>query len=122
MFDFCTELMYIHGEGIERSMKGEYAVNHPIVDGSVAEPPGLLGDIVASRPTLTEARRRAVLSMNELAKKAGVSASTVMDIERGSHPQMKTIRKLAEALGVAPADIAWPGDPLGLPDEDSDDE
>lgn|GEM_PF-1764858 len=92
-------------------------MNQPIVSGSVADPPDVLGDVVAGKPTLTEARKRAVLSMNELAKKAKVSASTIMDIERGARPQMRTIRKLSEALGVAPADIAWPGDPLGLPDE-----
>jgi transcriptional regulator with XRE-family HTH domain len=96
-------------------------VNHPIVAGSVADPPGILGVIVAGKPTLAEARKRAVMSMNELAVKAKVSASTVMDIERGSRPQMKTIRKLAEALGVAPTDIAWPGDPLGTLEEHDND-
>jgi DNA-binding XRE family transcriptional regulator len=108
--------------GIESPEKGEYAVNHPVLDGSIVEPPGLLGGFVAGKPTLTEARKRAVLSMYELAKKAGVAASTILDIERGARPQMRTIRKLSAALDVAPTDIAWPGNPLGLPDEGGDDE
>jgi transcriptional regulator with XRE-family HTH domain len=93
-------------------------LNHSIAAGSVADPPDTLGVIVAGKPTLTDARKRAVLSMNELAKKANVSASTIMDIERGARPQMRTIRKLAEALGVEPTDIAWPGDPLGALDQE----
>jgi DNA-binding XRE family transcriptional regulator len=74
------------------------------------------GDDVAARPTLTEVRLRAALSMNELARDAGVSASTVLDIERGATPRMATIRKLAKALGIAPQDIAWPGDPFSALD------
>jgi transcriptional regulator with XRE-family HTH domain len=58
--------------------------------------------------------------MNELAKKAHVAASTIMDIERGATPQMRTIRKLAEALEMTPTDIAWPGDPLGALEEGSE--
>ena len=67
----------------------------------------------AGKPTLREKRLEAALSMNELAAAAKVSASTVMDIERGAHPRMATIRKLAQALGCSPQDIAWPGDPFG---------
>ena len=67
---------------------------------------------MAERPSLTTLRLRAALSMNELAKRAGVSASTVLDIERGAHARMATMRKLAAALGVAPQDIGWPGDPF----------
>jgi ribosome-binding protein aMBF1 (putative translation factor) len=41
------------------------------------------------------------LSQRELAAKAGVSRSTVVDIEAGRVcPQPRTVRKLAEALGV----------------------
>jgi transcriptional regulator with XRE-family HTH domain len=75
---------------------------------------------VAGKLTLREKRLEAALSMNELATAAKVSASTVMDIERGASPRMATIRKLAKALGCAPQDIAWPGDPfseLGAPDQ-----
>jgi transcriptional regulator with XRE-family HTH domain len=68
---------------------------------------------VAGKPTLREKRLEAALSMNELAVAANVSASTVMDIERGASPRMATIRKLAKALDCTPQDIAWPGDPFG---------
>ena len=122
IIDFCSESTHLHSAVIESARKKGYAVNHSIVDGSLVEPPVTLGAIVAGKPTLTGARKRAVLSMNELAKKANVAASTIMDIERGARPQMRTIRKLADALDMSPADIAWPGDPLGLQDEGGDDE
>ena len=64
------------------------------------------------KPTLTTARLHAAMSMNELATKANVAASTVLDIERGAKPHMATIRKLAAALGMAPQAIDWPGDPF----------
>ncbi len=69
-------------------------------------------ELMAERPSLTTLRLRAAMSMNELARRAGVSPNTVMDIERGARPHMATMRKLATALGVAPQDIAWPGDPF----------
>jgi transcriptional regulator with XRE-family HTH domain len=52
------------------------------------------------------------MSMKELAAAAKVSASTVMDIERGASPRMATIRKLAQALGYAPQDITPLSDPF----------
>jgi transcriptional regulator with XRE-family HTH domain len=69
-------------------------------------------ELMAERPSLTTVRLRAAMSMNELARTAGVSPNTVMDVERGARPRMSTMRKLAVALGVAPQDIAWPGDPF----------
>lgn len=63
--------------------------------------------------TLKQMRLQRALSMSELARAAGVSASTIMDIEAGAQPRMRTIRKLAAALGCEPQDIAWPGDPFG---------
>jgi transcriptional regulator with XRE-family HTH domain len=96
-------------------------VSNPVIVGSAVNPSELLGAVVADKPTLTEARLRAVMSMNELADAAKVSASTVMDIERGARPRMATIRKLAAALGMAPQDIAWPGDPFSsLEDREND--
>jgi transcriptional regulator with XRE-family HTH domain len=50
---------------------------------------------------LKELRRERVLSLRELEEKSGVSYNTIWRIEdgrQGAHP--KTIRKLAEALGV----------------------
>jgi DNA-binding XRE family transcriptional regulator len=57
-------------------------------------------------PRLRAARRRAALSQRRLAELAGVSANTVRLLEggqRGSYPA--TARKLARALGVAPAEV-----------------
>lgn len=69
-------------------------------------------EFVAGKPTLRQARISKLLSANELGKLAGVAASTVLDIEAGARPRLSTIRKLANALQLAPTEIAWPGDPL----------
>jgi DNA-binding Xre family transcriptional regulator len=47
------------------------------------------------------------LSHRELAKNAGVSPTTVLNLETGnvSEAQRRTIRKLAEALKAEPADL-----------------
>ena len=48
-------------------------------------------------------RLRAALSQIELAKKAGVAPAAVNRIERNHvEPQMRTVRKLAQALEVEP--------------------
>jgi transcriptional regulator with XRE-family HTH domain len=55
---------------------------------------------------LKRARERAALSQAELAKKAGVSRVTVARVEALlDEPQPRTVRKLAQALGVAPAHL-----------------
>ena len=52
---------------------------------------------------LERLRLRAALSQIELAKKAGVTPAAVNRIERNRvEPQMRTVRKLAEALDVEP--------------------
>jgi transcriptional regulator with XRE-family HTH domain len=52
---------------------------------------------------LRELRRARALTQEELAEKAGVSPSTIVDIERGKHePQIRTLRKLARALDTTP--------------------
>jgi transcriptional regulator with XRE-family HTH domain len=52
---------------------------------------------------LRELRRARALTQEELAQKAGVSPSTIVDIERGKHePQIRTLRKLAKALETTP--------------------
>jgi transcriptional regulator with XRE-family HTH domain len=55
---------------------------------------------------LEDARRRKVLTQDELATKAGVSPVTIHRLETGVNkdPRPATIRKLAEALGV---DAGW---------------
>jgi transcriptional regulator with XRE-family HTH domain len=57
-------------------------------------------------PALRAARRSMALSQRQLAEMAGVSANTVRLLEggrRGAYPS--TLRKLASALGVTPADL-----------------
>jgi transcriptional regulator with XRE-family HTH domain len=57
-------------------------------------------------PALRAARRSMALSQRQLAEMAGVSANTVHLLEggrRGCYPG--TLRKLASALGVAPAEL-----------------
>ena len=55
---------------------------------------------------LRELRKERVLSLRELEERSGVSYNTIWRIEdgrQGAHP--RTIRKLAEALGVEPAEL-----------------
>jgi len=56
--------------------------------------------------TLREWRRERLLSLAELAAKAGVTEKTVGEIERGRvQPHLRTIRRLAEALSVEPVEV-----------------
>ena len=55
---------------------------------------------------LKELRRERVLSLRELEERSGVSYNTIWRIEdgrQGAHP--RTIRKLADALGVEPREL-----------------
>lgn len=55
---------------------------------------------------LKAARTRRLLTQEELAAKAGVSAATVVNIERDNQePQFRTIKKLATALDVDPTTL-----------------
>lgn len=55
-------------------------------------------------PRLREVRTRLLFTQEELAKAAGVSRGTLSRIEDGGHPaEIRTVRKLATALGVEPA-------------------
>ena len=56
--------------------------------------------------SLREARLQALLSMRQLARKAGVSPTTIYMLESGQHsPQLLTTYKLSRALGVEPAEV-----------------
>jgi transcriptional regulator with XRE-family HTH domain len=66
------------------------------------------------KPTLAAMRMRRQLSVSELARRAGVAASTIRRIEHGVPPHMETIEKLAQALDCAPETLDWPGDPFGM--------
>lgn len=60
---------------------------------------------VVKVPSLARCRSAATLSQRELATKAGVSHVTVARLEGGHDAHPRTIRKLAEALEVRPADL-----------------
>ena len=55
---------------------------------------------------LKEARVQRLLTQEQLAEKAGVSPSTIVNIERDqTAPHFRTIRKLAHALDVDPTSL-----------------
>ena len=59
---------------------------------------------------LKELRKERVLSLRELEERSGVSYNTIWRIEdgrQGAHP--RTVRKLAEALGVEPSELLAEG-------------
>lgn len=66
-------------------------------------------DIMAriSGEKLREVRDRRLLSQRELAEKAGLSPTTILKLEddRVKEPHPRTIRKLAQALEVDPAEL-----------------
>jgi transcriptional regulator with XRE-family HTH domain len=56
---------------------------------------------------LRELREARVLSQRDLAELAHVSPKTILDIEQNRiRPQPGTIRKIAAALGMEPAELA----------------
>jgi transcriptional regulator with XRE-family HTH domain len=59
---------------------------------------------------LKELRRERVLSLRELEQRSGVSYNTIWRLEdgrQGAHP--RTVRKLADALGVQPSELIKEG-------------
>jgi transcriptional regulator with XRE-family HTH domain len=63
---------------------------------------------------LRELRRRRVLTLEELAEKAGVGRNTIWRLEHGvMGAQPRTIRKLAKALNVEPEELVKTGDDNG---------
>jgi transcriptional regulator with XRE-family HTH domain len=67
---------------------------------------------MTDRRTLREWREARALSLEELARAAGVHHDTVWQVETGRRrPHPRTRRRLAEALGVPPDAIAWPQRP-----------
>ena len=60
---------------------------------------------------LKELRRQKVLSMRELEEMSGVSYNTIWRLENGlTGAQPRTIRKIAEVLGVEPAELISEGE------------
>jgi transcriptional regulator with XRE-family HTH domain len=59
---------------------------------------------------LRELRRRRVLTLEELAEKAGVGRNTIWRLEHGvMGAQPRTIRKIAKALNVEPEELVRTG-------------
>lgn len=56
-----------------------------------------------------EQRDRRMWSQRDLAERAGVSPSTITRVEAGGGAWRRTVRRLADALGVDPADLAGTG-------------
>lgn len=58
--------------------------------------------------TLEEHRRAAFLTLRELAGKADVAVRTIWRIENNDYQvlQPRTMRKIADALGVKPGDVS----------------
>ena len=55
---------------------------------------------------LRKLRRERVLSLRELEERSGISYNTIWRIEAGRQgAQPRTIRKLADALGVEPREL-----------------
>ena len=58
----------------------------------------------APLPRLRALRIERLLTQEELARAAGVSAATIVRLEHeGAHAELRTIQKLARALDVPPA-------------------
>lgn len=56
-------------------------------------------------PRLRTWRERRTLTLRELAATSGVAFSTIHRLETGKPGELRTIRKLAAALGVDPAEL-----------------
>lgn len=65
---------------------------------------------------LRELRETQLMTQAELAERAGLTQATISFLETGkTRPQLRTVRKLAAALGVEPA--ALTDDKFGWDDE-----
>ena len=66
----------------------------------------MLQTMVHIGDTLRKLRDEKFLSQRELARAAGISPTTVFKLEANqAEPHPRTIRKLAEALGVEPSKL-----------------
>ena len=67
---------------------------------------GTMAAVVYIGERLKDLRIRRALTQEELAAKAGIGKNTVNRIERNlTEPRPSTLWKLAEALGVEPAEL-----------------
>ena len=58
--------------------------------------------------SLREHRERRALTQRELATLAAMTQATIVRLEGGHDARPTTVRKLAEALGVSPAELLTP--------------
>jgi transcriptional regulator with XRE-family HTH domain len=66
----------------------------------------MLSEVLYIGDRLRDLRKRALLTQRELADKSGVGVTTIIRIERNQvEPHGRTIRRLAEALEVAPEEL-----------------
>jgi transcriptional regulator with XRE-family HTH domain len=66
----------------------------------------MLTEVLFIGDRLRELRKRTLLTQKELADKSGVGVTTIIRIERNQvEPHGRTIRRLAEALSVAPEEL-----------------
>ncbi len=71
----------------------------------------ILSGVEVDVDKLRELRRRRVLTLRELEEESGVSYNTIWRLENGyRQARPSTIRKLAVALGVEPADLVVTGE------------
>ncbi len=56
-------------------------------------------------PGLRDNRWAAVMTQEDLARRAGVSEGTIVSAEKGKKVRISTVQKLAAALGVAPREL-----------------
>jgi transcriptional regulator with XRE-family HTH domain len=66
----------------------------------------MLVEVLYIGDRLRDLRKRSLLTQRQLADKSGVGVTTIIRIERNQvEPHGSTIRKLAEALSVAPEEL-----------------
>ena len=66
----------------------------------------MLSEVLYIGDRLRDLRKRALLTQRELAAESGVGVTTIIRIERNQvEPHGRTIRRLAEALEVAPEEL-----------------
>ena len=66
----------------------------------------MLTEVLYIGDRLRDLRKRSLLTQKELADKSGVGVTTIIRIERNQvEPHGRTIRRLAEALSVAPEEL-----------------
>jgi transcriptional regulator with XRE-family HTH domain len=67
------------------------------------------GVVMAFPDNLRRVRLGQFLSQAELARRSGVHALTITRLESGrTAPSTRTVRALAQALGISPAELATP--------------